>query len=247
MQRHCAIGAELLSGGHSDIIRMAERIALTHHERWDGQGYPHGLQAEEIPIEGRILAIADVFDALTHERPYKKAWTIEGALDELKNQSGQHLDPQIVDCFVELAAIRRRVLGRRVSGRRELNARGADVPARVLVVDDERDIVAFIKANLERAGYQVSTAVNGREALERVVSDKPDLILLDQMMPEMDGFEVLRNLKGDEATNNIPVVMLTAIEAPADVVKGWESGTALYLVKPIMPKELLEFIQCVLE
>lgn len=102
MQRHAAIGADLLAGGHSDIIRMAERIASTHHERWNGQGYPLGLQGEEIDISGRILAVVDVFDALTHNRPYKKAWSIEDALAEIRQQRGQHFDPEIADHFLTL-------------------------------------------------------------------------------------------------------------------------------------------------
>lgn len=102
MQRHAKIGAELLSGGHSEIIQTAERIALTHHERWNGQGYPFGLKGEDIAIEGRILAIVDVFDALTHERPYKKAWSLDEALDELKMQQGKQFDPLLIDCFLSL-------------------------------------------------------------------------------------------------------------------------------------------------
>jgi len=102
MQLHCSIGADLLAGGQSEIIRMAERIALTHHERWNGEGYPHGLQQDEIDIEGRVLAVVDVFDALTHERPYKKAWPIPEALAEIENQKGKHFDPQVVDNFLAL-------------------------------------------------------------------------------------------------------------------------------------------------
>lgn len=102
MKAHAKVGAELLAGGRSDLVQMAERIALTHHEHWDGSGYPQGLAAEEIPIEGRILAIADVFDALTHERPYKPAWPIEEALSEIASQSGRQFDPQAVESFLAL-------------------------------------------------------------------------------------------------------------------------------------------------
>lgn len=102
MQKHSLIGADLLSGGNSDIIRMAERIAWTHHERWDGTGYPRGIKGEEIDVEGRILAVVDVFDALTHDRPYKKAWSIEEALEEIKRQRERHFDPEIVDQFLAL-------------------------------------------------------------------------------------------------------------------------------------------------
>jgi len=102
IQRHCVIGADLLSGGHSDLLKIAEDIALTHHEKWDGSGYPHGLSGQDIPVHGRILAVADVFDALTHARPYKNAWSVEDAVTEIKKQSGRHFDPDIVEAFLSL-------------------------------------------------------------------------------------------------------------------------------------------------
>ena len=103
---HAAIGARLLSNGHSEFVQLAEIIALSHHERWDGRGYPQKLEAEAIPLEGRIVAIADVFDALTHERPYKKAWPAEEAQDEIDRQSGQQFDPRVVAAFL---AVRQRL------------------------------------------------------------------------------------------------------------------------------------------
>jgi putative two-component system response regulator len=102
MKAHTAIGAEILSGSSSSLLRMAERIALTHHERWDGTGYPNGLARERIPLPGRIVAVADVFDALTHERPYKHAWTIEEAVAEIFHQGGRHFDPAVVHAFASL-------------------------------------------------------------------------------------------------------------------------------------------------
>ncbi len=102
MQKHCEIGADLLAGGKSDLVQMAEGIALNHHERWDGSGYPRGLRGDEIPIESRILAVADVFDALCHDRPYKTAWPVEKAIAEIRQQRGAHFDPDIVDAFLEL-------------------------------------------------------------------------------------------------------------------------------------------------
>ncbi|MBF0450500.1 MAG: response regulator [Candidatus Magnetomorum sp.] len=101
MKTHTIIGGELLDGGNSDLLHMAQKIALTHHEKWNGTGYPKGLSGKDIPIEGQIAAICDVFDALTSERPYKKEWTIEKALDEILLQKGEHFDPYIVDLFVE--------------------------------------------------------------------------------------------------------------------------------------------------
>jgi putative two-component system response regulator len=102
VKRHTTIGADILKNGHSPLIRMAQEIALTHHERFDGTGYPNGLAGEEIPICGRIVAIVDVYDALTHERPYKHAWSHEEAMTEIKKQSGTGFDPKVVNAFVQL-------------------------------------------------------------------------------------------------------------------------------------------------
>jgi len=81
------------------LPRLAEQIALTHHEHWDGHGYPRGLRGEEVPIAGRIVAIADVFDALIHDRPYKRAWSVARAIAEIVGQSGKQFDPRVVDAF----------------------------------------------------------------------------------------------------------------------------------------------------
>jgi putative two-component system response regulator len=102
IKTHTTIGAEILSGSRSPLLRLAERIALTHHERWDGRGYPRGLSGEEIPLSGRIVAVADVFDALTHERPYKEAWPVEKAAAEILGQAGRQFDPGLVDVFARL-------------------------------------------------------------------------------------------------------------------------------------------------
>ncbi len=102
MKTHTTIGAELLSGSQSEFLEAARRIALTHHERWDGSGYPKGLVEEEIPIEGRISAICDVFDALTTKRPYKKAWDVSETIEEIKSLKEKHFDPSFVDLFVEI-------------------------------------------------------------------------------------------------------------------------------------------------
>ena len=94
------IGKDLLNGCTSPLLRMASSIALTHHEKWDGSGYPKGLRGEEIPIEGRITAVADVFDALSSKRPYKEAFPIEKCVNILKEGKGSHFEPRLVDLFL---------------------------------------------------------------------------------------------------------------------------------------------------
>ncbi|RVU33585.1 response regulator [Rheinheimera riviphila] len=97
MQKHPLIGAEIIGDCESVLLKMAKTVALYHHEKWDGTGYPHGLAGEAIPVEARIVALCDVFDALTSTRPYKKAWTVPDTLDYIRQQKGLHFEPRLVD------------------------------------------------------------------------------------------------------------------------------------------------------
>ena len=101
MKRHTWIGAQMLSGSSSPYLQLAEEIALYHHERFDGRGYA-GIEGDAIPMSGRIVAVADVFDALTHERPYKSAWPLDQAVQEILAQSGKQFDPRVVNAFAQL-------------------------------------------------------------------------------------------------------------------------------------------------
>jgi putative two-component system response regulator len=107
MEHHAEFGHEILTGSESELLRMAARIALTHHERYDGSGYPHGLSGEEIPIEGRITAVADVFDALLSERCYRPAMSLEQVLELFEEGRGTQFDPAAVDAlFADLDGCR---------------------------------------------------------------------------------------------------------------------------------------------
>lgn len=100
MKKHTLIGNAILQNDESDLMKLAASIALHHHERWDGTGYPNGLAGEAIPAEARMVAISDVFDALTHNRPYRSAWRVDDALAELKRNRGAHFDPEMLDVFL---------------------------------------------------------------------------------------------------------------------------------------------------
>lgn len=100
MKQHTLIGHRILHGSNSDLLQLAAEVALSHHERFDGSGYPHGLQAEAIPLPGRIVAVADVFDALTTERPYKREWEVEAAVATMKQDTGTHFDPECMAAFL---------------------------------------------------------------------------------------------------------------------------------------------------
>lgn len=114
---------------------------------------------------------------------------------------------------------------------------------KILVCDDERHIVRLIQVNLERQGYQVVTAYDGKEGLEKVKSEKPDLLVLDVMMPYMDGFEVLKTLRREPETESLRVIMLTAKAQDKDVFEGYHFGADMYLTKPFNPMELVTFVK----
>ncbi len=101
MKQHAVIGAQILENSSSPLIQLAHVLAIEHHEKWDGTGYPNGLKGNEISLEGRIVAIADVFDALTSKRPYKEPWSIEQTIKHMQQQAGKHFDPQLITLFIE--------------------------------------------------------------------------------------------------------------------------------------------------
>ena len=114
---------------------------------------------------------------------------------------------------------------------------------KILAVDDERHIVRLIQVNLERAGYQVITAYDGREALKKIEEEHPDLVVLDVMMPYMNGLEALKQIRANPKTRNLPVIMLTAKAQDQDVFQGYSYGVDIYLTKPFNPVELLTFVK----
>lgn len=117
---------------------------------------------------------------------------------------------------------------------------------RILAVDDEPNIVRLIQVNLERQGYQVETANNGAQALAKIRASRPDLLVSDVMMPEMDGFELLSNIRRDPLLQDLPVIMLTAKAQDANVMEGYQRGADMYLTKPFNPIELIQFVKRIL-
>ena len=101
MKTHATIGGKILADSKAEILQLAHEIAVSHHEKWNGRGYPKGLSNKKIPIAGRIVALSDVFDALTSKRPYKMPYPVEVALDIIKKERGEHFDPDIVDAFLD--------------------------------------------------------------------------------------------------------------------------------------------------
>jgi two-component system alkaline phosphatase synthesis response regulator PhoP/two-component system response regulator VicR len=119
----------------------------------------------------------------------------------------------------------------------------SSVAKTILAVDDERSIVRLVQVNLERQGYNVLTAADGREALDQIAKHRPDMVICDVMMPYMDGLEVLRHLRQDPATRELPVIMLTARAQDQDVFVAYRGGATCYLTKPFNPPELISFVR----
>jgi putative two-component system response regulator len=124
VKRHPVIGAGIIGRHNNELLEMARVIALTHHERWDGSGYPRALRGEAIPLVGRIVAVADAFDALTSTRPYKQAWPVEEAVALLRREAGRQFDPRLVPKFVEMMPQVRDIMAQysEISGRRAMGA-----------------------------------------------------------------------------------------------------------------------------
>lgn len=128
MRQHTVLGADLLTGCDSAILQLGEQIALTHHERWDGDGYPAGLAGEAIPIAGRIVAVVDSFDAMAHDRPYRAACSVEDALSEIGQCSGTQFDPRVVKAFLHLHYREAPPTGSEARATLQLTSRRAQTP-----------------------------------------------------------------------------------------------------------------------
>ncbi len=157
MEEHTRIGAHILSGSRFPLLQMAEEIALVHHERWDGTGYPEGLAGEDIPLVGRIVAVADVFDSLTHARPYKGAWSVKEALAEIDATAGTHFDPRVAEAMMGIAQeVAVAEPGASHDPKRREAVLSADVEPdpvalRVMKLEEERDELRAELAELRRA------------------------------------------------------------------------------------------------
>lgn len=137
MKTHAKIGADILANSNSSLLDLSSSIALCHHERWDGTGYPHGLCGEAIPLPGRIVCLVDVFDALTSDRPYKNAWTVEEAAAVIKKDSGSHFDPHLASVFLE-----------HISEIKAIHDRYVEEPAAGLAAND---LLEELRTSMEKA------------------------------------------------------------------------------------------------
>ncbi len=241
MRKHSLLGAMVLANSNDELLRMAEQIALTHHERWDGAGYPNGLVGDEIPLVGRIVALCDAFDALTSVRPYKSAWSPQAALAEIEGNAAKQFDPELVRCLrAELPAVIRIYAAHQTVMEPPAALEVLDSTRLVLAVDDDPAVLNLIEIFLKREGFQVVKCEQGAQAIALARQQRPIAITLDVQMPDLDGWSVLDALKGDPTTADIPVIMLTMSEERG---MAYWFGALDYLSKPINGQELIAAIR----
>jgi putative two-component system response regulator len=250
MKKHTTIGYDALriterKLGESSFLRHALEIAASHHERWDGAGYPKGLAGADIPVAGRLMAVADVYDALVSKRVYKPPMPHPEAVGIIAQGRGTQFDPDVVDAFLELAPVFRNIARTFAdyAEERHLLEESNTVPVqsasgflrRVLLVDDNAINREIMFSQLSSSGYLVQVAENGRAALETYRGGVFDLILTDLDMPEMDGYELTANIRRLEAESGrlAPIFAITASELDLSPEKARSHGFSGYMLKPL--------------
>jgi DNA-binding NarL/FixJ family response regulator len=219
------MGDRLLADGKSPVLVLAATIALTHHERFDGSGYPTGLAGEEIPLEGRIAALADAFDAMTSDRVYRKAYPLEQALELLQTERGRQFDPDLLD--VLSSAIEELVEIKSVYP--EVNTWMRDI--RVLLVDTHRMFAdALTRLLAESDGISVvGTAATADAALEAVKDRQPDVVVLGQQLGGDEGTELAVRLR--EERPDAKVVLLADRDDDQLLLRAFEAGCAGQVIR----------------
>ena len=235
VQSHAEIGYRMLSGSHSPVVSLGATIALFHHERWDGGGYPRGLVGVEIPIEARITAVADVFDAMTHPRVYRPAHPLERTVEELASQRGKQFDGDVVDALVagidDITVI--------------LNEHPDEEEARirVLLIGDQQSFAEALMGFL--SGKEdilvVGTAGGLDEAKQSTRALSPDVALVDRSIVDASAVEATRMIKAERPLTK--VLILTASDDPGTLAQAIQAGCAGYLHEGETPDNVLAAIR----
>jgi len=244
MKKHTIIGHEALRRTGSKIkdnafLKYADDVAYTHQEKYDGSGYPRGLKGDEIPLIGRLMAVADVYDALISKRVYKEALPHEIAVDIIKNGSGSHFDPILVDAFLEIESTFKNISHTYQDTRSHqhipyqlVKYAKEGIIKNILLLDDSRVARTILKNQLQRIGFSIDEAENGQQGLKKIKEKHYDLILSDVEMPEMNGFEFTKEavkILGPEAL----IIIMTATAYDVSEEQLLNVGAKGLLLKPV--------------
>ena len=252
MKKHTVIGRDTLMMieqklGKSTFLQCAREIAYTHQEKWDGSGYPEGLKGEQIPLSGRLMALADVYDALISKRVYKPPFSHEEAVSIIQKGSGSHFDPEVVEAFTSIEDTFRNIAltyadyeeeREMLSGGKAVQSASGRTIERILVVEDNEINREIMQSQLAAMGYRVDIAHNGKDAISKYQPSVFDLILTDLDMPEMDGYEMTAEIRHQEKESKskvVPIIAITASEYDLTEEKARAMGFSGYLLKPLEP------------
>jgi len=249
MKKHTIYGEEALriteqKLGGDTFLQYAREIAYTHQEKWDGSGYPQGLKGDAIPTPGRLMALADVYDALISKRVYKPPFPHEKAVEIITEGKGKHFDPDIVDAFLELEGTFRNIALTFADYDEERQMLGGAAGARpenghpieyILLVEDNEINLEIMLSQLTSLNYKVDTAVNGKDALEKFRQIKYDVVLTDIEMPEMNGYDLAAEIRRSEHDEQppIPILAITASEFDLNEERAKSLGFNGYMLKPL--------------
>jgi putative two-component system response regulator len=251
MKKHTVYGHDALliteqKLGQDSFLRLAREIAYTHQEKWDGSGYPSGLKGDEIPLPGRLMALADVYDALISKRVYKPPFPHEKAVQIIVEGKGRHFDPDLVDAFIELQETFRNIAltFADYEEERQMLGGGKDLAAEkcitkpvenILLVEDNEINREIMQSQLTAMGYRVDIAVNGTEALNLYQKKAYDVILTDIEMPEMNGYELTAEIRRleENTDRSIPILAITASEFDLNEERAISKGFNGYMLKPL--------------
>lgn len=255
MQTHTVVGAQTLDAAlsrfpNARFLQLAREIAATHHERFDGSGYPYGLAGEQIPLCGRIVAVADVYDALTSRRVYKSAMAHEEAKQIILRDRGSQFDPEVVNAFLraepQILAVSERL---RDAERQKTEpvaipappppSQSGPSPCTILVVDDDSLLLNKVVELLSATGESVISAADGHDAMRLLVERRPRVVLSDWVMPRTDGVELCRQIRTHGAEHPIHFIMMTTHADKSRLLEAYEAGVDDFVVKPFDHEELL--------
>jgi len=224
IERHCELGHALLSGSNSPVLKLAASVALNHHERWDGNGYPNRRRGDDIPLEARVTSVADVFDALTRDRVYRAALPVETAVDIMLRDRGGLFDPQLLDLFLDR-------LDDVLALTKDLPDPVALRTTRIVIAGDEPVLVDGLLRLMSRRGEisVIGSAQTAAEALAAVLSLRPDVLLSDYRMPDGEAADLTAGVIADSPETK--VIVLVDAAAPEGALRCISAGCSGVIAK----------------
>lgn len=237
IRTHPLIGEKILA--EVETLKNVSEAIKHHHENYDGSGYPDGLERDNIPFLSRIIAVADVFDALTTNRPYRKAFSVNDALSEMENMAGEKLDQSIVDLF---RSEKHFWGGNGKNGKNEKKINSSK--KMILIIDDEYLVRKTLSYHLQKEGFDILEAETGADAIDLLASHDIDLVICDLKLPDIDGTALIKKIK--EINKLLSIIVSSGCINREILNSAMENGASDYLEKPYLKEKLLSIIHKIL-